>query len=497
MPTRRTVLKAVLATGAATVLEGAIPGLRIVAAGALPVRRSLHGMALDDPDLAAYREFVAQMLGASDPRVSWLGFSLQHGSAEGSYKYCPHQDWYFLPWHRAYVQMYEVAVRALTGHEGFAMPFWDWTVDRTVPQAFTEPTYRNKKNPLYTERTLDDPDHWPLPDPLVGPDTMENIYSEPYFPLFGTGKYRCQADLDPKWVPFGGGIYGGLEAGPHNMIHNWLGGFMGTAGSPRDPLFQMHHCNLDRIWATWNARGGSNVSEMPDDMAELWLGMTFVENFIGPNGDLYSARVQDLQDHRALGYDYADLPAAPRLAAAPERNRKVASFLSGPFGCGAGEESFLRLTPSRAVATPDRPLVEEVELDRKRLDQVVAGGGEGKRGAEVFALLRDLSVSPEVAGIKVFVDAEGGEPNASFDDPRFVTLLSFLRHGAEGSGEGHHSKAPASALVNLTPVLRRLAKLGRLQGDTISLHLVPVLHRGAAAARARVVPASVEIALIG
>lgn len=37
----------------------------------------------------------------------------------------------------------------------------------------------------------------------------------------------------------------------HNYAHRAVGGTMATANSPADPLFWLHHANLDRIWAEW------------------------------------------------------------------------------------------------------------------------------------------------------------------------------------------------------------------------------------------------------
>src|ERR1041384_5411616 len=138
MMTRRTLLQA--AAGAATVFAGTVPGLRALAAPGLRARRAVPPMALDDPDLDTYREFVRLMRSkAPTEPVSWVGFANQHGNAE-SFKYCPHGDWYFLPWHRGFVEMYETAAAALTHNPKFAMPYWDWTVQRDYPEAFSPST---------------------------------------------------------------------------------------------------------------------------------------------------------------------------------------------------------------------------------------------------------------------------------------------------------------------------------------------------------------------
>ena len=37
----------------------------------------------------------------------------------------------------------------------------------------------------------------------------------------------------------------------HNAAHRFIGGHMGGAYSPNDPIFWLHHANVDRIWAQW------------------------------------------------------------------------------------------------------------------------------------------------------------------------------------------------------------------------------------------------------
>jgi len=498
MPTRRTVLQGVLAGGAAAVFSGTLPGMRsALAAAAVPTRRSLHGMSLDDPDLVAYRDFVGIMQGKNQSAlVSWLGFSLQHGNMNtGQYKYCPHGDWYFLPWHRAYVVMYEYAVRGLTASPKFAMPYWDWTLDRTMPAAFTDPTYKGKPNALYVgARTLTDPARWPLRDAIVGPGVMQAIYRETAYQLFGTSKNPAQNDLDMSWVVRGGGSQGVLERTPHNSVHNFIGGFMPSPGSPRDPIFMMHHSNIDRIWATWNAMGNSNTAGMDAKTQSLWLNMNFKDNFVRTDGTLFGAIVKDLQSTPVLGYTYADLPKTSLRVVDEQRTARLLEL----FGDGDAKsvESLMSLPALNTdAATPDTPLVKQVKLHAS-LRTLVTTEQEATRTPEVFALIKDIDVPASVEAVRVFVNAENVTSRTPDTDPHFVTEIAFLSHAGGHEGHGEHKSAP-STLVDLTPTLRALSASGQLKDDTISLQIIAVPRQGSAATdKPEVVPASVEIAVL-
>jgi Common central domain of tyrosinase len=37
----------------------------------------------------------------------------------------------------------------------------------------------------------------------------------------------------------------------HNRVHVWVGGDMEPPTSPNDPVFYLNHCNVDRVWASW------------------------------------------------------------------------------------------------------------------------------------------------------------------------------------------------------------------------------------------------------
>jgi tyrosinase len=51
-----------------------------------------------------------------------------------------------------------------------------------------------------------------------------------------------------------------LESTYHNQVHSNLGGDMATGGSPKDPLFFMHHCMVDYLWWVWQSRSADRVT---------------------------------------------------------------------------------------------------------------------------------------------------------------------------------------------------------------------------------------------
>lgn len=502
MVSRRTILKASAIASGAAVFSGVVGGLNAFAAQNVRVRRSLQGMALDDPDLATYRDFVGMMLerDQNDP-VSWLQYSLMHGSYEtGLYRYCPHGDWYFLPWHRAYLQMYENAVIALTGNKNFAMPYWDWSVDRELPAAFTDPTYNGKPNPLYVaNRTLTGP-NWPLPDRWVSQEMLEkNVYAETNFQAFGTSRNPKQDSLDMSWVVLGGGAQGFLERLPHNQIHNAIGHYMPTAGSPRDPIFMMHHCNIDRIWARWNALGRSNTSGMTPKENSLWLDMNYKDNFLDPTGKPYSVKTRDVQDTSALGYTYPDLPKPDNLRADPKRDARLSALLAA--GGAATKSDDHVLLQNKAAATPTKPLVTNARFANNLKTHVTPLGADASDSGEVFVIIRDMEVTPNVASVRVFVNSSAQPLAASDSNDHLAGEIGILAH-PDSSGDAHgshgaHHKAEPTAILEITDTLQKLANSGKLKTNDISIQLVPVLRQGAKDSQdAKVVPASIEIFML-
>ena len=67
-------------------------------------RREINGLALNDPIVQTLRDGV-RILKERGPGEgpNWTDLSDIHGTAAGGFNKCPHSNWYFLPWHRAYL----------------------------------------------------------------------------------------------------------------------------------------------------------------------------------------------------------------------------------------------------------------------------------------------------------------------------------------------------------------------------------------------------------
>lgn len=89
----------------------------------------------------------------------------------------------------------------------------------------------------------------------VAPATIRAALAAPDFPSFGSPRSSNHSTMSG---------YGVLEARPHNSVHRCVGsrdcnfvearGFMGDMLSPVDPIFFLHHSNIDRLWDVWTRK---------------------------------------------------------------------------------------------------------------------------------------------------------------------------------------------------------------------------------------------------
>ncbi len=249
-----------------------------------PVRRDINSLAAGDPALATFQQAVQAMknLPSSDAR-NWVRQQNIHRD------FCPHGNWLFLPWHRGYIYRFEEICRQLTGNNDFALPYWNWSKDRSVPAVFFDTT-----SPLF-DPTRNQDGTRQISTSITGPPEIESILDEPNFLLFGSGQIGASVSQKTS------AGYGPLESGPHNSVHGFVQGNMGFVSlSPLDPVFWTHHNMIECIWFEWIMKRGN-----PTTNDSAWTGRTFTE-FYDRNGGPVSFTVFDMILYPLFLYRYDD-----------------------------------------------------------------------------------------------------------------------------------------------------------------------------------------------
>jgi tyrosinase len=428
-------------------------------------RENVAGMDSDHRTLRDYATAVERMkqLPVTDPR-SWTQQAAIH------LNFCPHGNWFFLPWHRAYLLAFEDICRDMSGNPDFALPYWNWTQNRSIPGSFWTGT-------LLDSSRLRGPNDQ-LPTNFVGQPIIDRILRQTEFELFASFKPQGQDSTDARWQRASGGK-SELERTPHDQTHVWINGNMVTLRSPLDPIFWLHHCNIDRLWAEWNARGNRNTSD------GLWTGFPFLRNFVDRGGNTIDQVVGNLQDVAGLGYTYDSLPqAGPELLAAdqgsplaPLLERTTQRFTRiGPRSAGLREEV------SFSVQTPESAVEQTAEAGL-----LADAAGEG--APRVLAFIRGVKPpTDEKVTVNVFLNCPYLSADTPPSDPHYVGNFTFFGlHGAEDGGHGHHHhhgdaegghEMKLDFAFDLTDAVDRLRTLEPDLEQQLTVQLIPLPHPG-------------------
>ncbi|KAF1842823.1 Di-copper centre-containing protein [Cucurbitaria berberidis CBS 394.84] len=279
----------------------------------------------------------------------------------GSSGYCPHNNQLFLSWHRPYLTLFEqvlheriqeIASRAPEDRyeryskaaRSFRMPYWDWAQGEKggpVPDFFTtemisviktDGVEKDMWNPLHTYRF-----HPVVPEDFEG--KWANITKTLRWPT-GDGRNATSQQIEfersyneqqRNILTEMGLVYRSSTFArfadrieqPHGWIHGIVGGgweanvafkghFWPLEYSAFEPLFMLHHANVDRLFALYQAAHPNSTMEP----FKLRNGNRFLEDgqmvnnrtallpFRKESGDFWTTK--DCWNHTVLGYTYPE-----------------------------------------------------------------------------------------------------------------------------------------------------------------------------------------------
>jgi N-acetylneuraminic acid mutarotase len=216
-----------------------------------------------------------------------------------------YQQWFFLPWHRLMLYQFEGVIREVLHDEDFTLPYWNPVTGN--PEDFIVPAvFRQPGTPLYNGTRW----FW-----VNGGERIDNLYRD----------WICLDALNEKFyidAPQGSlGFNPRLDQNPHFFTHLGLGGDMAefsTVGG--DPMFYLHHSNIDRLWESWNRLGNKNPTD------PKYLNRKFAY------GDRSGKRVDlpvSMGNRTAqLGYEYDryEIPPKPRRLTAQEAAERERTY---------------------------------------------------------------------------------------------------------------------------------------------------------------------------
>lgn len=428
---------------------------------------------------------------------------------------CQHQTWYFLSWHRGYLSAFEAIVRSaivkLGGPPDWALPYWNYSgadaQSLQLPTAFGETKMPDgRDNPLFTTQRFGRGDGTVVIDPR---DVMLTALNERFYTGTGVNVATGFGGLKTEFNHFAvaedqtHNFNGQLEGRPHNIIHVRVGGALdpndplqaGLMTNPDtaalDPIFWLHHANIDRLWKIWLAQPlppGARPGQFRNPTDTAWLNGPRDRTFVmpRPDGTEQTFTSGDMVDTTAPGLDYTyeeelpPRPATPMLEARLERlgvSRGRATEIAGAIAMSPPKEPEL-VGANNTVLRLNAPVVEtNVRLDSgarsamvRSMSPIAFDAAAPREPDRVYLNLENIKSPTDAAVIYVYVNLPAGEKPEAHPELFAGAVSLFGARKATAAGSAHAGNGISESL-DITDIVDRLHLDNKL-GSDLSVKLV-------------------------
>jgi len=395
------------------------------------VRRDIGTLSATDTILTSYAAAVSamQQLDTTDPTnpLGWRYQAAIHGTnapmttpgEQAAWNTCQHNTEFFLSWHRMYLYYFERIIRKMSGDASWALPFWNYesAAERALPKAFWTPAADS--NPLYVSDRI---------------------------PSWNDGTASLWDSAVSTSIAFGdidfGSFYSPLEYNPHDTVHVAIGGLMGVIQtSAQDPIFFLHHCNIDRLWNAWLAQKGGRQDPYNDS---TWTTTAFT--FFDENKKQVSITGCDiLRAQEQLGYVYEGEPPQIKKYCLHRRIRVPYYAYIPWYEIWPGPIELPAVLESRRIQVNTEPLIQHLRITP--LARIRVGSAVVLKLSQVEA-----NHQPNVY-YEVYFGPKGTFPQ--FESPFYVGNLALFGGGVrdmEGQMKYHERYLPKTAEAGHLPV---------------------------------------------
>jgi tyrosinase len=424
---------------------------------------------------------------------------------------CQHGSWYFLPWHRGYLLAFEQNIRAaIKDMKGaptdWALPYWNYFKpnQNQLPPAFASPDWPdgNGDNPLFVKQRYGPNNDGKVYVPIDQIDLK--AMNDPDFTGVASGGSPGFGGVDTGFE-HGGTVHGAIETQPHDYVHGLVGGGTrqnpGLMSDPRiaglDPIFYLHHANIDRLWQVWRQNPPAHV-DPPQDNWTKGPGNIGQRIFSMPmaNGSAWNYTPGDMANLSKLGYNYDDLSPATAAVQPADRLLRLGSsaeavkMTKGATLVASGKKVELVGASRGSLQITGSEVRTSVQLDqgvRRKVAATLARAAEAAAPAapdRIFLNLENVRGFSDSTALRVYVDLPQGANPADHPERLAGNVALFGVNKASIADDEHAGKG-LTFVLEITDIIDALHLSNKLDVNSLDVRIVPV----------RPVPADAEISI--